>query len=146
MNRRSYTCSWWEYAGHYGPFVNGISSPVMRELSTQRELLSSDLPVGALYAVWDEPPDYYRKGYDGLIVVCRAPDGGDWYIDGQAANCTMPQDKVHNCWVRHGTVGEKITVDKKGNTCRAGGGSLWVGQKTAGEWHGYLVNGELRSL
>lgn len=50
----------------------------------------------------------------------------------------MPNDDVHRCWVRHGTVGDPLQVDKNGNTCAAGAGSI----QNAG-WHGYLKNGIL---
>lgn len=69
-----------------------------------------------------------------LAVVL--PNGHWWDIDGRAGNCTMKDDKVHRCWVRHGDP-PKITVDKNGNTCKAGAGSI----KVEG-WHGFLRNGE----
>ena len=55
----------------------------------------------------------------------------------EASNCTRPEDTVHKCWVRHGQVPD-ITVDKLGDTCHAGGGS--IGQKT---YHGFLRGGVL---
>lgn len=70
-----------------------------------------------------------------LMVVC--PDGHCWDIDSRAKNCTMKDDKVHRCWVRHGEP-PKITVDKKGLTCKAGAGSIQTP-----DWHGFLRNGEL---
>lgn len=118
---------------------NGISSPIYRNNETGEE--TSKLPVGALYATRRRegagPNDFPPVGYDGLSIVCRTIDG-NWYVDSRASNCTKPEDKAHRCWVRHGTVGEKVTVDKNGNTCAAGAGSFFMdGQK----WHGFLRNG-----
>ncbi len=69
-----------------------------------------------------------------LMVVC--PNGRHWNIDSRASNCTMPDDKLHRCWCRHGEP-PMITVDKNGLTCAAGGGSIIVG-----DYHGMLQNGE----
>lgn len=129
--------SWWKYTGEYGPFVDGISSPLMQNLETGELLSSRALPVGALWAA-DAEPSVYPKGPDGLAVFCRLPGGTDWLIDGRASNCTMPEDKEHRCWVRHGTVGEKLTIDKNGHTCAAGAGSILVEG-----YHGFLRDGEL---
>lgn len=98
-------------------------------------------PAGAMwYANW--VPDCW-KGPDGhgLAVVCPGGAGHVWHIDGQASNCTNPNDVgpfdvAHRCWVRHGTP-PNITVDKHGRTCRAGAGSI----KVPG-YHGFLRNGE----
>jgi hypothetical protein len=35
-------------------------------------------------------------------LYCVLPDGHPWDIDGRASNCTMPEEKTHRCWVRHG--------------------------------------------
>ena len=69
-----------------------------------------------------------------LAVIC--PDGQQWLIDSRASNCTMKEDNIHKCWCRHG-VPPNITVDKNGNTCQAGGGSIQTGK-----YHGFLQNGE----
>lgn len=143
--------TWWEYkrdaAGElvYGPFVGAVSSPIMREIATGRELPSNELPVGALYAMQRRrdsgPDDYPRAGYDGLSIGCVTMDGHVWNIEGRASNCTMPDDTRHRCWVRHGTIGERVTVDKAGLTCGAGAGSLFMGPNN--EWHGFLRDGKL---
>jgi hypothetical protein len=73
----------------------------------------------------------------GLNVVCVTP-GEPWYIDARAANCTKVADFSHRCWVRHGTLGGCIHVDKDGNTCSAGNGSI-----QRGAFHGFLHQGEL---
>lgn len=65
------------------------------------------------------------------------PNGHWWDIDGRAANCTLPQDKTHRCWVRHGTP-PHITVDKNGPTCSAGAGSI-----LSDGYHGFLREGRL---
>jgi hypothetical protein len=52
----------------------------------------------------------------------------------------MRDDTVHRCWVRHGTVGDKLTVDKAGNTCAAGAGSIQMAA-----WHGFLQQGVLHA-
>lgn len=97
------------------------------------------LPVGALYVARRRRlrNGWPCEGADGLNVVCITP-GGRWYIDARAANCPRPADFFHRCWVRHGTVGDRLHVDKDGNTCSAGNGSI-----RRGAFHGYLHNGEL---
>ena len=74
-------------------------------------------------------------GPDGMSLMVVCPDGAYWHIDGPASNCTKKDDKVHKCWVRHGTP-PNITVDKAGLTCAAGGGSIQTDH-----WHGFLRNG-----
>jgi hypothetical protein len=103
-----------------------------------------------------------------IICPTRDGSRGTWLIDGQASNCTMPCKNCdrpysdhwarsqgerqfecpryegvdqgdHRCWVRHGDPRTgKITVDKSGNTCGAGAGSIMIGG-----WHGHLVHGQL---
>lgn len=91
-------------------------------------------PVGAMwYAPWYEDMWF---GPDKRCLVVRTP-GGEWVIDSVASNCTRKDDKVHKCWVRHGTA-PAITVDKNGNTCAAGAGSI-----LCGNYHGFLRNGYL---
>lgn len=68
----------------------------------------------------------------------RLPDGAIWDIDSRCNNCTLPDDRTHRCWVRHGEV-PNITVDKEGHTCKAGAGSV----QTNG-YHGKLIGGILR--
>ncbi len=108
------------------PFVDRISSPIMRSLSTGQILSQADLPAGALYPVRSEiaARGYYGLGPDGLSIFCILPDRHHWGIDGRARNCTLPSDNEHRCWIRHGTVGDRLTVDKNGKTCNAGAGSI----------------------
>ncbi|TIR32252.1 MAG: hypothetical protein E5X35_15120 [Mesorhizobium sp.] len=133
-----YRCTWWEYTGRSTEFVGAVSSPIMRNLETGEELSGADLPIGALWAA-NGDPDLYPKGDDGLAICCRLHGGHTWFIDGRASNCTMKDDTEHRCWVRHGTVGELIHVDKAGKTCAAGAGSIAVTG-----FHGFLHHGVLR--
>lgn len=98
------------------------------------------LPVGAVWnAYWMEGRSW--RGPDGRSLVVKLPDGTDWIIDSRANNCTMPDDKVHKCWVRHGRPEDgTLHVDKNGHTCAAGAGSI----ATSG-YHGFLHHGELRA-
>lgn len=149
-----YSITWWKFTPDMTPFENDVSSPILESLYTGERLSLRDLPYGACYAVprdADEGPnDWPPVGADGLSIVCVTPeiqkgkDGQDvlskhhWYIDSRANNCTMPNDLVHRCWIRHGTVGDPLHVDKNGPTCAAGAGSI----QTHG-WHGYLQHGVL---
>lgn len=90
----------------------------------------------------DWMPDRW-KGLDGRCMVAVLPGGHEWMIDGPASNCTLPDDDLHRCWIRHGTP-PLLTVNKAGGpdasairTCAAGAGSV-----QAGSYHGFLVNGE----
>lgn len=80
--------------------------------------------------------DTQHVGDDGKSIHVICPDGSQWCIDARASNCTMPQDNVHKCWVRHGEP-PNLTVDKNGPTCAAGAGSIAVPG-----YHGFLRNGE----
>lgn len=96
---------------------------------------SRELPPGALYdAYWWHG---IRKGPDGRSLVCVLPNGHHWHIDSRASNCGRPDDDEHRCWVRHGEP-PAIHVDKNGNTCPAGAGSI-----QSGDWHGFLHHGVL---
>lgn len=100
-----------------------------------------EAPPGAMwYADWLSDNDSYR-GPDGRTLMVKLPNGSDWCIDSRANNCTLPQDTVHKCWVRHG-VPPMVHVDKNGNTCAAGAGSIASGSGNK-HYHGFLHNGEL---
>jgi hypothetical protein len=116
----------------------GFSSIYRRESGAELNPEGESLPAGAIYAA---DPEYgYPTGPDGRTLYCVLPDGHTWGIDGSANNCTLPNDKVHRCWVRHGRPEDgTLHVDKNGNTCAAGAGSI----KTS-KWHGFLHHGELR--
>ena len=94
-------------------------------------------PGAMYYAPWLEKYPEYWKGSDGHILMVICPDGHTWNVDSRCSNCTMPDDNAHRCWIRHGTP-PNITVDKVGNTCRAGGGSI-----NTHNWHGFLRDGKL---
>src|SRR5262245_22877109 len=101
--------TWWEYTGEYGPFINGISSPYLRNMQTGEVVASPDLPAGAL---WVDDQNTYAIGHDGKCVICKLPDGHYWYIDSRAGNCKWPREQKHCCWARQGTVGDRLTVVK----------------------------------
>lgn len=117
-------------------------APIWRNPETGEEKALREWGPGAMYfADWyDDIPEY--KGPDGKTLFCVVPGKGGshaWCIDGRASNCTMKADDVHKCWCRHGTA-PVITVDKVGNTCAAGAGSIL----TDG-WHGFLRGGYLET-
>lgn len=98
-------------------------------------------PDGAMYfATWYEKHRDWC-GLDGHALMVKAPGGHDWHVDGRCSNCTRPEDKVHKCWCRHGdpTTGD-VTVNKVGDTCSAGAGSLLLKN-----WHGFLTSGWLHT-
>ena len=106
--------------------------PLYRREDTGELFTLKEAPIGAMwYADW-----YPFKGSDGHSLVVKTP-GGEWCVDAPASNCTKPGDNKHRCWVRHGRP-PVITVDKNGNTCAAGAGS--IAQKN---YHGFLRNGFL---
>lgn len=111
---------------------------IYRRADTGEEMTLRDAPDGAMWdATWlHSVPD--RCGPDGRAIVCRVPNKHNWQIDGFASNCTRPNEP-HKCWVRHGEP-PNLTVDKNGNTCSAGAGSILTPS-----WHGFLRNGELMS-
>lgn len=131
-------------------FAGGATSQVWAEA------LHSGSPDGALYtlrdapvgAMWDafwmaDVPGF--TGADGIALMVRTP-GGEWHVDSEASNCTRPGDLTHKCWVRHGDPrdpqglhsGVKLHVDKAGDTCSAGAGSI-----QCGSYHGFLHQGAL---
>lgn len=93
-----------------------------------------------------EPGDlYWLRGHedrscwhwdncDGMHLHGIVPNGDRWDIDSRASNCTLKDDRLHRCWVRHGRPEDgNVHVDKNGLTCNAGGGSI-----DTGGWHGHL--------
>lgn len=113
-----------------------FTDQIYRRADTGEEMALRDAPAGAMwFADWMSTIDRY-KGPDGRTLMVRTP-GGDWLVDGVAGNCTKPDDVEHRCWVRHGEA-PNITVDKDGNTCSAGAGSIGIGG-----YHGFLRSGQL---
>ncbi len=104
----------------------------------------SGLPEpGSLYFVPHDAGEWCWFGWEncaGEHLVCVLPNGHHWNIDQRASNCGRPEDKTHRCWVRHGNPrrGEPVHVDKAGETCLAGAGSI-----LAGDYHGFLHHGRL---
>ena len=111
---------------------------IYRRSDTGEETTLRDAPAGAMwYADWMlDHGATWNRGPDGHCLVVKTP-GGEWMVDGRASNCGRPDDNTHHCWVRHGTA-PQITVDKNGDTCSAGAGSI-----QAGSYHGFLRNGYL---
>lgn len=102
---------------------------------------SGNLEPGCLFwATWFESDTggciWHDKGCDGKHLMAVLPNGHEWDIDGTASNCTRPDDRTHRCWCRHGEP-PNVTVDKNGDTCAAGAGSI-----QAGNYHGFLRGGE----
>lgn len=102
---------------------------------------SHELPPGAIYdymqsPVEDVPEAYADRAVNGQYLVCVLPDGHHWQIDSYANNCDRGRDG-HHCWIRHGEP-PKLTIDKGGDTCSAGSGSIQTGT-----WHGFLRDGML---
>lgn len=100
------------------------------------------LPPGAMYDYMQSPVGGMKEAFgpravNGQYRVCVLPDGHHWQIDSRANNCTMPDDDEHRCWVRHGEP-PNLTIDKGGNTCSAGSGSI-----LSPGWHGFLRDGKL---
>lgn len=73
----------------------------------------------------------------------KLPNGLEWSPDSRALNCARPRDRTHHCWIARGSP-PYVTVDKDGDTCAAGTGSISSGEPgTAGHWRGYLFAGKL---
>ncbi len=84
---------------------------------------------------------------DGRHLIVVLPNGRHWDVDSRAGNCTMREDRTHRCWVRRGDVAAgTLHVDKDGNTCAAGAGSILShGYGGQPDYHGHLHGGELRA-
>ena len=99
-------------------------------------LYGRQLPPGTMYwSSWHTGCSW--DNCDGQHLHVVLPNGHHWDVDGRASNCTLPQDRTHRCWIRHGEP-PLITVDKSGHTCNAGAGSI-----LSGDYHGFLRGGEL---
>lgn len=100
----------------------------------------NEVPVGAMwFATWYPDKFCTPQLGKGKALIVKTP-GGDWLVDQQANNCTMPDDvnqEKHHCWIIHGTP-PNITVDKNGTTCNAGAGSI-----AQPKYHGFLRDGYL---
>lgn len=106
---------------------------------------------GAVYE-WDHTYDCDWINCSGTHVTVILPTGDSWSPDSRASNCSRPDDRTHRCWVRHGPL-DRLTVDKNGDTCPAGAGSILTHESKVivdgGEavlrqaWHGFLRDGQL---
>lgn len=99
------------------------------------KLKAGKIPAGA---VWDIGKfGNYRKGSDGRSLMVMTPYG-HWFIDGRCMTCTREHDENHRCWVRHGSLEDgTLTVDKKGDTCEAGAGSVGIKTSAHDNEHSY---------
>jgi hypothetical protein len=112
------------------------SELLYRRSDSGEETTLRDAPPGASWDAWWMP--FAGRGPDGIHLMVRCPNGRDWHVDGEASNCTR-KGQPHECWVRHGDPRlAAITVDKNGDTCAAGAGSI-----QAGDYHGFLQAGVL---
>lgn len=108
-------------------------------------------PPGSIYDAQWLHGFSWGEGPDGRALHAICPNGYPWHLDGEASNCTRPQQvpvpgipntfrfvRTHYCWVRHGDPRRPATlhVDKQGETCAAGAGSI-----LAGSYHGFLHHG-----
>ena len=93
---------------------------------------------GAMWDAWWRNGHEAHRGPDGICLMVRCPNGHNWCVDSEARNCTR-KGQPHDCWVRHGDPRQAaVTVDKQGDTCAAGAGSV-----QAGDYHGFLRDGVL---
>ncbi len=115
---------------------------LMRRSDTNDLTTRDAAPPGAMWDAWWYRDHQESTGTDGRSLVVRLPNGHEWCMDFRCSNCTLPQDNVHKCWVRHGDP-PNLTVNKDGVTCQAGAGSIWSRQGHPDEWHGFLTKGKL---
>jgi hypothetical protein len=116
--------------------------PEYRRADTGELTTLQDAPAGAMWDAFWMPGPWFR-GPDGICLTVKTP-GGEWSVDQRASNCGLPDDSWeagghHYCWIRHNDPREvpcRLTVDKAGKTCSAGGGSI-----VSGSYHGFLTNG-----
>ena len=103
-----------------------------------KHVKSSNRKSGDMWWVdWNDKSGCYCDwdNCEGKYLVVVLPNGVTWNSHGRASNCTKTDDHTHRCWILHGEP-PNITVDKDGETCAAGAGSIVVGN-----WHGYIRNG-----
>lgn len=88
--------------------------------------------------------NFYWDNDNEPHLYVMLPNRHIWDVDSRASNCTLPNDRLHRCWIRHGTP-PLVTVERRGNpiggqggTCKAGANSIQMG-----DYHGFLRNGEL---
>ena len=120
------------------PKIDGRKPSLMSEAVYDTPDGTSDRPGD----MWYSDSDSIYCGFqncDKKHLQVRLPDGSVWDTDSRAANCAKPDDVVHRCWVKHTENGvENMTIDKNGDTCEAGGGSI-----LQENWHGFIRKGML---
>lgn len=128
---------------------DGTTGDISSSGETVYDTPSGRLEPGCLWwgqcHTWNCPmfgrPRYCLGGFCefGEHLFAMLPDGHMWDIDARASNCTRPGEP-HRCWVRHfNPVTETAIfhVDKEGDTCSAGAGSI-----QDGVYHGFLHHGQ----
>jgi hypothetical protein len=136
FGKKEYTCQYCKQVftptSKHGSGVSFGRRPVY-------DTTSGEIEAGCMYwATW-YGDSFYWDNHKGPHLMVRLPNGSDWNIDSRASNCTMPNDRTHRCWVRHGDPEQGIMhVDKNGHTCQAGAGSIMMAN-----WHGFLHNSDL---
>jgi hypothetical protein len=130
------TDRWQDWQERIWRRANDAAEYVLHRGAPAAELGIAAAPPGASWdAYW--MPDRWR-GADGIALMVRLPDGHDWHVDSEASNCTR-MGEPHQCWVRHGDPRKaEVTVDKNGDTCAAGAGSI-----ASPGYHGFLQRGTL---
>jgi hypothetical protein len=146
------------------PVVKTWSEPFAAGIMVPMELLPPGAMWDARWLAGENGEDHGFTGADGISLCVKLPNGLHWQVDSQASNCTrdqyIPIDppetqggttstrrfvRSHYCWLR---VGEpragKVHVDKNGNTCAAGAGSIWSDKGGPGDWHGFLHDSWLK--
>jgi hypothetical protein len=134
-----------------GPYKGETRKPelvqVHRQVFTQRRYSTpsgSPEPGDVFWAKWhhwkgDDGKEQciWWDNCDGKHLIAILPNGTQWDIMSRASNCALKDDKVHRCWILHGSPeAGNLHVDKNGLTCAAGAGSIAVEG-----YHGFLQNG-----
>ena len=96
-------------------------------------------PGESCYGVWIHKNTKcpYWDNCDGRHVLVVCPDDEIIDLSCRASNCDRLEDRTHRCWCIHGTLPD-ITVDKDGDSCGSGAGSIQTGG-----WHGFIRHGRL---
>ncbi|MGZ6281692.1 MAG: hypothetical protein ACXWQ5_00095 [Ktedonobacterales bacterium] len=144
------TLPWPTRCDHCGYVLGSGGEQVYRGAGSEASY--RNVETGEVYQSWHDippggiqPAPWLDRMYTPQLEHCfnvKCPDGTWWTPDSRASNCSMPDDfkqERHHCWVIEGTL-PNITVGKKGPTCAAGAGSIQTSH-----WHGFLINGWLRT-
>lgn len=119
--------------------------PIYVAVDGRGEWTLREIPAGAIWVAQWLGEHWQINGGAGPAYVIKLPNGSEFIPGSRANNCTRP-DEDHDCWCVHGEA-PGLTINKTPepgrSTCDAGGGSIWSGQGTDNEWHGFVTNGEL---